>query len=101
MNKDIHISCNGKIILKGERDPSSSLWLVPIGWAENSFNQNHTSQNKSNQSLTEVVLESSSTQKELAWLLYAACGYPVKSARGKAIANGKFATFPDLIKNLV
>ena len=57
MKKDARATQKGKIILKGKRDPTLDLWIVLIWQIEKYHNQNHTSQDKYDQSLAVEVLE--------------------------------------------
>lgn len=38
MQKKVHVTCEGKLILKGKRDPNAGIWLVTIGSSSHSKN---------------------------------------------------------------
>ena len=68
MNKFVHVTHNGKIILNGNRDPAHGLWVVLVGQVENSGSQHniiYAIQNNYNQILVVALIEASSTKKEI------------------------------------
>ena len=95
---NMHIIKNGKIILKGTRDTTTGLWLVPLSHCKL---PPQAPMCKPSSNYSAAVIETTKTKRELVRFLHASCFFPVKSTWIKAIRNGNFATFPGLTVDLV
>ena len=69
MKKCVHVTHNGKVILKGKKDTTVGSWLAKIVKVENLGNQNQIIQNNYNQIILAAEIEATCTQKELVRLL--------------------------------
>ena len=100
MKKEVYITCEDSIILKGKRGIETGVWLVPIGSPENSHNFKRVV-TKHGENIAVAVTEATPTKKELVRFLHDACFYPIESTWTKEIKNVKHAKFPALPASLV
>ena len=76
---NVYIYYNCKIILKGFRDKTTGLWLLPLSLNHDQAMNYNPSHKPATINAASAVLETTHSKQELVRFLYATCFYPVKS----------------------